>query len=866
MNNRPSPPKLLLAFFRWFCHSDYLEDIEGDLLERFKITAQDKGLTRAKWMFLFEVVKLLRPGITKSPKFIYSFNPGHLVQNDIKIAARNLRKHKTYVLINMLGMGFALACCLVSFLNLDYKLRFDEHHQAKADDVYRVNAIRVTPDGRESWGLSPVALGIVIEDEVPGISKVARLNVGNAIVRSNDKAFSEKVHFADLSLLQMLNFPLLYGSSSQFVSKDVVVMSQQTAQKYFGETNPVGREVELFVGDKKYPFTVGAVIEKVPENTSVLFDVMVPFDRFYDEQINWRDAQQITIFTELARDVECTTVGKTLTKYVSYVNQLGEQDYTTEQFYLQPYSELALTSDIDLPNWVRGRMLNRNAVGFLVGVTSILSFLILITASFNFTNTAIAFSGNRLMEIGIRKVIGGTRTQLIGQLLVENILLCLVSVVMAFVIGYYLIEGYNGLFEQSLDLRYAFKPRVLLFVIGFPLTVGLLAGIYPSIKISKYQPIKILKGKTNFMKMGWLPKMLLIGQFSMACFAIIGAIVMTQNAAYQQNLDFGYQLHQVNVVSMGGGGTPEKYISELEKLPEISGLAGSAQIIGQSSAVTVKNGMDDTGMPAQQLRVGVDYLDAVGMDLIHGRSFIGDNDWRSVIINQKMAAELGDSDPLGKTIYVEDSLFTIIGVVRNHKEFGLTQEEPACVFSYVPISEYGYVSVNAVKPSNEIVALLEQQWYQLNPNQPFSGFEQSMLIYKQLHINLIIRNLCLFLAIATLIMSVAGFYSIISLSVQKRTKEVGIRKVFGANVQHMIGLILKDFVAYVLVAFLVGSLLGLLLIKGVLFGQFYTYHMDLGLFSFALALMVMLSVPGLTVGFKVFRAASANPVNTLRDE
>ena len=859
MNKSPSPPKFLLSFFRWFCHPDYVEDIEGDLLERY-------DRQPSNWIFFLEVIKLLRFGLIHKSSLIPRLRLMDTLQNDVKIAYRNLKKHKTYVLINMLGMGFALACCLVSFLNLDYKLRFDEHHQLLSVNVYRVNTTRVSQDGKEDWGLSPVALGNVLQDEVPGVEKFARLNVGSGIVKSNGKSFSEKIHLADMSLIEMLNFPLVYGSISNLKGKNAIVLSRNTAQKYYSDQDPVGKEIQIYIGDQKHLFTVGAVTQKVPENTSILFDVLMPFDEIYNAGQDWTSNDQISIFLELSDKTSPGQVSETLSTYAKSFNEGADRQFTASKFYLQPFSELALTSDIDLPNWVRGRMLNRNAVGFLVGITSILSLLILITASFNFTNTAIAFSGNRLKEIGVRKVIGGTRTQLIGQLLIENILLCLISVVVAFIIAHYLILAYNGLFEQTLDLRYALEPRVLSFIIGFPLLVGVLSGIYPSIKISKYQPVQILKGKTTVMKMGWLSRSLLVGQFIVACFAIVGAIVLTQNADYQQQLDFGYGLHEVQVIAVNQSDQQNELIEALKQTPILNNIAGSSQIIGQSTEVTIRKEKEDLGYAAQELSVGVNYLETVGIELIQGRGLQGVSDQENAVINEKLAAELGYTDPIGKDVYIGEVTFTVVGIVKNHKEFGLTQEEPGCIFTYASPSEYHYISASSIENSLEVLGRLEQAWYQINPNQPFNGFGQSMLIYKQLHINSIIRNLCLFLAMATMMMSAAGFYSIVSLSVQKRTKEVGIRKVFGATISHMIRLILKDFVVYIFAAFIVGSVLATLLIEGVLFGHFYAYHMQLGLASFAMALSIMVLVPGLTVGLKVFKAASANPVHTLRDE
>ncbi len=627
-----NPPKYLLRFFRWFCHPDYVEDIEGDLLERFEKSPY-------RWLFAWEVLKLMRPGMIKILGGPIKSDHYGMLKNHIKIAGRNLIKNKTYVLINMSGMGFALACCLVSFLNLDYKLRFDAYHQEAAQHVYRINTVRVTENGKEPWGLAPCALADAMESDIPAILRVARLDVGNGIVQTNGKSFNEQVHFADPSLLQMLNFPLLLGNFPLPEEHKTVVLDEGTSHKYFGDEDPIGQELTLFVGDEKYVLTIGAVSRKVPNNTSVIFDLLVPYGGLVKEKAMWENTHQITVFAELDKDTKNTVVNEAITGYSAMHNALHE-DFQVEQFYLQPFEDLAFTSDIDLPNWVRGRMLNRNAVGFLVGITTILSLLILLTASFNFTNTSIAYSGSRLKEMGVRKVIGGSRWQLIGQLMTENVLLCLASVLVAFIIGYHLIQGYNSLFEQTLDLQYIFKTRMLLFIVGFPLLVGCLAGFYPSVKISKYSPVRILKGKANFIKMGWLTKALLIGQFTVSCFAIICAIVLTQNATYQEHVDFGYDIRNVHVTALNENSKIEEYMHLVHQNPGLQEVAGSQHIVGKSEAIILQEQPGGYDLEVRRLAVGLNYLQTMGIDFIQGRSFEGRSDKTSLIINQKLAKSL----------------------------------------------------------------------------------------------------------------------------------------------------------------------------------------------------------------------------------
>ena len=874
-SKKPTPPSLATRFLQWYCNKDVVDEVQGDLYELYQRRVKKYGRLKANLLYWLNVLMFFQPSMIKKVKKYYFINDMGMLQNYFKIAFRNLSRHKTYVLINLLGMGFALACCIVAFLNLDYKLRFDDFHQEKTAHVYRVNTVRDTENGKEPWGISPLALGPLMSHEVIGLEHVMRLHNTQGIVKTNEKTFGETLHYADMELLNVFNFPLLYGDTTALYDPKKIVLDEATSLKYFGNDNPVGREVQIIDQFKREKsFIVGAVTQKIPENTSILFNIMVPIHNLFEPNAlpenDWRTSTQITIFVALAPGYHPEDIDKMLDRYIVTNNNFRE-DFKVSDFYLQPFEELAFTSDIDLPHWVQGRALNRNAVGFLVGITSFLSLLVLLTACFNFTNTSIAFSSNRLKEIGIRKVIGGARFQIIKQFMVENLVLCFLSIVVGLVMAHYLLDAYNGLFDQKLDMQHVFKSRVLIFLIGLPVVTAILAGAYPAFRISKYQPAAILKGKTRFASMGRLSKILLTAQFSFSCFALIGSIILTQNAAYQEQLDFGYDIHKIAVVSIRNPMDAAVFQNAILQNPNIENVAGASQIIGQSYEVAVKIHPAEDPIMVRRMEVGSNYLQTVGIGLMGGRDFISasvNDQKQAVIVNKKMAEKFQlKGDPLNQQIFINDKPYQIIGLAENHKEFGLLGEEPACLFTLAHPSQYKYISVSA--PAGKLAETsdyLMQMWFKVNSNIPFEGFLQEMLIYKQWHINRVLRNLCFFLAVATLIMSAAGFFSIVSLSVLKRTKEIGIRKVFGGTIFQMAQLILKDFIKFILIAFTIGSALGFWVIEKILFTKMYIYHVPFGIGVFVFALLIMILVPGLTVGFKVYQAAKANPAETLKYE
>jgi ABC-type antimicrobial peptide transport system permease subunit len=348
-------------------------------------------------------------------------------------------------------------------------------------------------------------------------------------------------------------------------------------------------------------------------------------------------------------------------------------------------------------------------------------------------------------------------------------------------------------------------------------------------------------------------------------------IILTQNAAYQQELDFGYDLRKVAVTTVNNPQEYTGFYNEVLQNSVIKNAAGSSQIVGESNEIVIKKSPDDVEKKSRKLEIGSNYLNTLGIKLVVGRDFIAgsiQDQENSIIVNQKLLEELQWKDnPINKQIYIEEKAYTIIGVAQNHKELGLLAEEPACIFKLSHPDQFKYISVNV--PFDKIAELdhtLRETWSKVNPDVPYYGFLQEMLIFKQLYMNIMLRNLCIFLAGVTLIMSAAGFFSIVSLSVLKRTKEIGIRKVFGGSVKQMIQIISKGFLKLIVIAFVVGSLLGYLVIDKVLFTQMYAYHIPIGIGAFILTFFIVTLIPMLTVGFKVYQAATANPSETLKYE
>jgi predicted lysophospholipase L1 biosynthesis ABC-type transport system permease subunit len=535
---------------------------------------------------------------------------------------------------------------------------------------------------------------------------------------------------------------------------------------------------------------------------------------------------------------------------------------------LQPFRAIAFSSDIDMGNYVYQSRLQSNPRGVSVIVPIAMSLLILLITCFNFTNISIAFAGKRLKEIGLRKVMGGTRFQLIKQFLTENLMLCLFASLLAVLFVGYLLPHFNMMFGVELKMNLTSDKGIWAVLLLLPMCTAIIAGLYPSVYISSFKPTSILKGETVFGPKSRFTRLLLFGQFALSCMALIVGILLAQNAAYQQKVDFGYAIKEAGVVEVQ---SPQQYAALRDALSadsRIDYIGGAAQQVASSSfATTVEN--NKTTLRAQVAHVGGQaYLDAMGIGLKSGRHFLsadGPDRESSVMVNETLASSLGLADPLGKQIKVDEKYLTIVGVVKDYKEAGLHGLVPSCAFRLAAPGEYRYLVFRTKEDGiNAVYKSVQTTWANLVPHVPFSGFLQTDLVAKERYLNEGFKSVALFLAIVTILLSASGLFALVSLNILRRGREVGMRKVLGASAISIMRLFAKDFVYLLLAGFAFGAALGYLIVHNIVFRFIFAYHPPIGPGSFILALMVLLLACLSTVGYRIYSAARMNPVAVLK--
>ena len=793
-----------------------------------------------------------------------------MFKNYFIIAIRVLWKNKVYVLINLLGLGFALACCILSYVNYDYRAGFDKNHR-NTENIYRLNSMRNIDRSSQPWGITPVAIGEYLAKDIEGSGRIARIFSDMVVIKNKEEVFSERVHYADKNIFSFFTLPLKKGNTSQFENQHTVIISQPLAEKYFGKEEAVGQQLTVLKSGREISFTVIGILEKIPLNSSFQLDIVSSFNNGFapgdQSAIDWRGPLFVSTFAEIKNKESVKQIANQLTPYAALYNKVNDV-WKIDKFYFQPFKEIALSSDIDFDGYVQGRALNPNPRGVMVFMPIILSLFILLITCFNFTNISIAFAGKRLKEIGLRKVMGVRKWQLIIQFLSENILLCLVASGLALLTVHLLLPPFNQWAHGDLQLNFGSNIILWLILIVLPLVTAIVAGLYPSLYISSFEPVAILKGKTTFGPKSRLTRILLVTQFSISCLALVVGISLTKNAAFQNKVDFGYAINEVIVTKISSGQEYRDLSNAISTNPGVYSVAGAAQQIGAGTKEHTAC-YETNELKVQVALVGGEaYFKTMGLVLLSGRQFYageGIDKEQSLIVNQTFVKKLNLQGPIGKQIKMDSANYTIVGVVEDYKEFGLHGLVPPCALRLATTDDFKYLVARVSKNNiGKVEKAIKAAWYQVAPGKPYNGFLQTDVVDKERYMNMGLQSVSFFLAAIIMLLSASGLFALVSLNILRRNQEIGVRKVLGATVANVMALIAKDFMYILLSAFIIGSALGYLIINKIVFNFIYVYHAGMGPEAFAGTLLLILLSCCITVGLKVFKAANSNPVNVLK--
>lgn len=791
-----------------------------------------------------------------------------MLAHHFRLAIRNFLRNKVFIFINVLSLTFAFTCCILSYINYEYSNDFNVTY-LNTDNVYRINVLRDDEGKEELIGVAPLVLPLNLNDDSDNTT-IIRLAQTRGSVSADGKVFNETIHFTDKSFFTTFAVPFKYGSLSS-IDKNKILISQEIARKYFGETSVIGKDMVVRTGGHELLFEVGGVLENVPQNSSFQFGLVAVFENYLslaDAPISWESPNDVTTFVHFKEPAMVTQFEKKL-KIQALDYNAAQQRIKVKAFYLQPFRELAVTSDVDMPRYVSGSPLKANPKGVIVIGPIVVSILILLISGFNFFNTTIAIAGQRLKEIGVRKVLGSRRWQLILQFIGENLILCFIALFLSLTAAELLLPVLNQSLLTQLSIGYFDNVMFFTVLFGLTFTTAVIAGLYPAYFISSFDTLTILKGRTKFSS-GIINVILLTVQFIVATFALIVGIVMAQNSAYQENSSMGYDMHMVSVTTVETEQQYHALYNAVRQHPKVLGVSGSPNQLGEGEGTQVVINYNNREKEVTLLNVGCDYLTMMGVALENGRYFDGkrESDYKtSILINKTLAMQLGIAQSADQTITIENRSYNLIGIISDYRENGNHGAVPPMIFKAGKDSAYRYFSVKTASDQlEEVNAYVFAQWKELFPDQPYNGYFQRDVMEKEIRLSDGFKTVSLSMAVITILLSAGGLYSLVSLNILKRMKEMAIRKVLGSSIGNIITFMSKGLFRILIVSAVGGSLLAFVVVDKIIFKFIYAYHADLSIFSFAIGCGLIALAVAFITGSKIYRAANTNPVVILKNE
>lgn len=790
-----------------------------------------------------------------------------MIKNFLLITVRSMMKNKLFLFINIFGMAIAIGCCIVAYLNWEQDVNWDAHH-VNRDKIYRVSMSREFEGQTKLYSRSSFPLGEIVQQTIPDVSKSSRFSISWSNFKIDDNLFFAELGYVDPDFFEMFSYALISGKPTDLKDKTKLFVSDEMAMRLFGSVNVVGKMVTQVIGNDLKEYQVAGVFKKQPSNSSFPRASYTNFENLYDDdkdlkRDDWK--AQTTLFVQIDDPGRVKSVASQLQQYKANHNKARE-DFQVQAYILDPFVGMA-HRDRETDTW--GDTLESYPTAAVIAPI-FMAVLLLLIACFNMTNTSIAISSRRLKEIGIRKVMGSMRTQLVIQFIGETMFICAIALIVGLFFGEVLINAWNSLWENmKISSHYFENPTILIFLVSMLIITGLISGSYPALYISNFEPVSILKGKLRFGGTNWFTRVLLGLQYAFSFIGLVCAIAFYQNSLYQRDFDLGVNQDGVIIAYVQNGQEYEVYRNSLLENKDILSMAGSEHSVYSSRYSTpVKYQSQQTEVEA--INVGDNYLKTMGLTLIDGRDFEKDSETdrkESIIITEKFAKTFNWDKPMGKEIILHDTVkLYVVGVVKDVYTQGLWREMRPMMIRYAAKDTYTHVIINtSVEKAKEVNTFMEARWKEVFPNRLYNGRYINEVMIEAYTVNNNIVKIFVFLGIVALILSATGLFTLVSLNIIKRMKEIGVRKVLGASVGNISRIINTEFMVILSVAAIVGCGLSFFLVD-ILMDSIWDYYQSTTVLTFVIAVALMFITSAATIAAKVLSAAATNPVNTLRVE
>jgi putative ABC transport system permease protein len=817
-----------------------------------------------------------------------------MLKNFVKIAFRNLYKNKVYSSINILGLAVGLATCIIILLYVSHELKYDKHHE-HSDRIYRITSHIDFAGNFIELASTSAPMGPALKENFPEVEAMTRLRPrGSYVVKKDGENFRESGFvFSDSSFFNVFTVPLIDGDpNNALTTPNTVAISKDMALKYFGSTNVVGETITI---QNDFDLEITAVYENMPATSHFHFNFLISMNTTDEGNNNaWLSNNFRTylklkpetdpkVFEDHFSFIKKTYIEPQLQQFMGITMAEFEEAGNRADYRLQPLEDIHLYSSLT------GEFEANGSITY-VYIFSGLALFILLLACINFMNLSTARSSQRAKEVGIRKSLGSARSSLAGQFLLESIILSFIALFIGLLLVELTLPFFSELAGRSISSSYLSNLPLALGIIGIVTATGLLAGTYPAAMLSSFQPVRVLKG--TFLERkghGRFRKGLVVFQFSISMIIIAGLLIINNQLEFIQNKDIGFNKEQVVIVegaySLGGSSSIESYKNQISTNSFIKSATVSSFLpvegYGLNDLAYWPQGespSQDNTISLQSWKVDHQYIPTLGMEISEGRNFSVERstDQTAVILNESAIKQLGLENPLGKSIstyalnHEDGSIdqnttvsYQIIGIVKDFHYQSLRDNITPLVLINRPSSGNIAFKFSGVE-AGTVLRVLEEEWKRMAPSQPFEYSFLDQRFEQMYRAEQRVQNLMSSFSILAILIACLGLFGLSAYSAEKRSKEIGIRKVLGANVSSILSLISREFLGLIFISFLVSIPISYFIMQQWL--QQFTYRTQIGWSVFLVSGLITMGIALITVSWQSVKAALMNPINSLRNE
>ncbi len=788
-----------------------------------------------------------------------------MISNYLTIVFRNLWGNRLYTLLNVLGLAVGITLVIWGYQTYRFCFSYDNFHPDR-EHLFRVVVTR--EGGDELKGVCPLPVAQMAQRDFAGISESVRWDSRGCDIKCNESdPFSEQVHFTDPSFFSLFNFPIVAGSND-LTDRNAVLLTEKMAEKYFGKTDPLGKTLLLYAGEERsLPLVVKGVLKDIPPNTSFYFGFLTNLENLktnvstFLQPDDWKRFADAVIF-KIPNAADAERIVAELNQYLPQQNA-ARQDWKVTGFRLLPWSTIHDQAEYIAFNALIGRPSDGAAYGGLI-----MGCLIFFSACLNFANTTVSRSNRRMREMGVRKVLGGTRAQLMQQMLLECAAVVVMAAGLSILMTRWWVPTANSMFEGLVTSADFLTDRTLMgFLLGLMVFTTLLAGAYPAFYMSRFNPARIFRGAIKFGGTNLFSRILLGFQVSISLITIIAGVSFARNAAFQKNFDYGYNRSDLIGISVPDQNTYHALRQAVQQLPGVVSVAGTRHHIGTGNrSVTIET--EGKKREVNQFEVGDNYTEVMGLKAVTGRLLEAqrESDYaNAVLISQKMVSECGwtKEEAVGKQIRIDTAMYSVVGTTTDIQLHLFEPLAPA-VLRLVKPERYTNLVVQA-RPG-ALLTVHEQvktQWALLHPLKPFRSFYQDQIAAEAMNVTQSIATIFTGFSLISILLTATGLFALVSLTILKKMKEIALRKVVGAKPVQILALVGRGYIWIFAIAAIIGCGAGLFITK-FLMDTIFKINVGVEPLAMVLAALMLLIVVAATLGIRVRQAVNTNPADVLR--